>query len=438
MELDEQQAQAEPPAIDINSVLDGLIAEFAPAPVAAAPQLQQPSGSKSQKQKHWVTIPHSSSRRTGGHDGDMDGDDGNDDDDNADGDDDEDDDDDDGISSLASSSNDNKSAKPQPQAAGGAAASSTATAVAATPGNSARRADPLQHQNHARAGITIAAAYASGGHPAYSARSSRPYVYEKMGADIPPLMSRGSATTAFDTTVPVPLEVQARLALDPHTQAPLIARAIRSAACTTGPLPDAVLECILPRLDSAAPAEPPPRMQGGSSSSSGGGGSGMAEDADSDAEWTPADLDALDRGLEAHGKNFTRISRDHVRTRSTAACIHAYYSRKHELRTVRVRRYKKKVGRDDDDYARYVTGLGKYIALETKRMKAEKTGKSATFFAGSVAAAAAAACPANAIRVGNEIIGLMGSVKDVGDPNAGNNDDGYRGVRTRRTAAANV
>ncbi|KAJ3131126.1 hypothetical protein HK100_006759 [Physocladia obscura] len=312
----------------------------------------------------------------------------------------------------------------------GNSASSVTTPGDANRGNSARRADPLQHQNHARAGITIAAAYASGSCPAYSKNSNRPYISEKMSADIPQLLtkhqlSQSAASRMFSTTQPLPLEFCALLQdsriIDPKTttvnsipispvnsgislegKMPITAatrhveKYLTTVDVTTGPLPDAVLEAILVPKD----------------------------------VWTPAEFDALDKGLEACGKNFTRISRDYVQSRSTFECIHAYYTRKYELRSVRVRKYKKRVGKEDEEYVKYVTGLSKYIVMETKRMKAEKMGKSVNGFS-----------LANAVKIGNEIKGLMGPVKDISENGvsisaaAAAMDDGSRGVRTRRSAA---
>ncbi|KAJ3280849.1 hypothetical protein HDU76_009069 [Blyttiomyces sp. JEL0837] len=90
--------------------------------------------------------------------------------------------------------------------------------------------------------------------------------------------------------------------------------------------------------------------------------------------WTCAELEALDHGLEIVGKNFTRISREYVRTRTTAECIEAYYASKHALRSMRIKNYRKNVAREDDEYARYVAGLGKFVAAETRRMRTERTG----------------------------------------------------------------
>ncbi|KAI8853721.1 hypothetical protein BC829DRAFT_439819 [Chytridium lagenaria] len=68
--------------------------------------------------------------------------------------------------------------------------------------------------------------------------------------------------------------------------------------------------------------------------------------------WLPAELEALDRGLEAHGRNFTLLSRDYVPTRTTAECISAYYRRKHTLRYTKVKMYRRRVQRDEEDEAR--------------------------------------------------------------------------------------
>jgi hypothetical protein len=57
--------------------------------------------------------------------------------------------------------------------------------------------------------------------------------------------------------------------------------------------------------------------------------------------WPPAELNALNYGLENHGKNFTLISRISVPTRTTHECIEAYYTLKHSLRYWRVRNQKK-------------------------------------------------------------------------------------------------
>ncbi|KAI9346583.1 hypothetical protein BDR26DRAFT_855789 [Obelidium mucronatum] len=226
---------------------------------------------------------------------------------------------------------------------------------------------------------------------------------------------------------------------------------------TTGPLPDAILETAL-----LLPNKP---------------------------AWLPSEIEALDKGLELYGKNFTRISRDCVQSKTTFECIHAYYTRKHDLRSVKVKKYKKKVGKEDEEYIKYVGGLGKYIAMETKRMKADKLGKVAYMATSSAAAngnGSAAAVPGSngaglssssaigdwssgvsgvvgsggPIKVGGEIKGLMGSIKDLTESGVGSgvgvytavpagtnngavslanvisDDAGGRGVRTRRSAAS--
>ncbi|KAI8612165.1 hypothetical protein BC830DRAFT_1171302 [Chytriomyces sp. MP71] len=179
---------------------------------------------------------------------------------------------------------------------------------------------------------------------------------------------------------------------------------------TTGPLPTTVLETALL----------PPR-----------------------APWHPRDFENLDKGLEAVGKNFTKISREFVGAEhDTFDCINTYYSRKFELRSVKVRKYRKKVQKEDEEYVKYVGGLGKYIALETKRMKAEKNGRWGGL-------------PGGVYREGNEIKGLMSSVKEVAEAasagtsaavsaaaaaaaaaSAAGLEDFGRGVRTRGRAAA--
>ncbi|KAJ3097707.1 hypothetical protein HDU97_004591 [Phlyctochytrium planicorne] len=92
----------------------------------------------------------------------------------------------------------------------------------------------------------------------------------------------------------------------------------------------------------------------------------------SDAEWLPAELEGLNRGLEACGRNFSIISRDYVPTRTTAECIASYYQRKHSLRFTKVKAYKKQVEREEDEYIQYVNGVAKFIASEAKRLKAER------------------------------------------------------------------
>ncbi|KAJ3029541.1 UNVERIFIED_CONTAM: hypothetical protein HDU68_011841 [Siphonaria sp. JEL0065] len=349
--------------------------------------------------------------------------------------------------------------------------------AAQTPGGAASRAhtsalsaDPLQHQNTARHDITIAAAYATGGAPAYSKRSNRPYVAEKMAADIPALISDHSLIqTLFQTTAPLPLPLHSLLdaataeADDPETLQKLytnptrtllsathkIASHLAIVSTTTGPLPPTIMEtsCLL-----TAPQNP---------------------------TWLPSEIEALDKGLELYGKNFTRISRECVQSKTTFECIHAYYTRKHDLRSVKVKKYKKKVGKEDEEYVKYVGGLGKYIAMETKRMKAEKVGtnnnnsnnnKSYMAAVTSTSASYSSSSGLNngvdgfdgPVKVGAEIKGLMGSIKDLtelgvgsgtgvfpaGGANASTNngavslanviadESGGRSVRTRRSAAS--
>ncbi|KAJ3084353.1 hypothetical protein HDU99_001582 [Rhizoclosmatium hyalinum] len=257
---------------------------------------------------------------------------------------------------------------------------------------SARRADPLQHHNTARPGVTISAAYASGGAPAYSKKSSRPYIPERMAADVPPLLTNHQLIPdLFQTTTPLPLELHSMLdaaqleqkanatsLTNPSTSASTqsssipnpqtflktastststtskkpnslvsvaahIASILTTVETTTGPLPDTLLESVL------LPSQP--------------------------SSWLPTEIEALDKGLELYGKNFTRISRDCVQSHNTFECIHAYYTRKHDLKSVKVKKYKKKVGKEDEEYVKYVGGLSKYINMEGKRMKNEKTGK---------------------------------------------------------------
>ncbi|KAJ3060178.1 hypothetical protein HDU98_003815 [Podochytrium sp. JEL0797] len=353
-----------------------------------------------------------------------------------------------------------------------AAASAAAAAAAATARTqaqqSARRADPLQHQNLARSGITIQAAYSTGGTPAYSRRSNRPYIPEKMAADIPALAT-STPQSLFQTTTPLPLPLHSLLESartsstttstttsssppTPLRNATLeIAHHLATVQTTTGPLPNLLLETSL-----VCPPHP---------------------------GWLPAEMDALDKGLELYGKNFTRIARDCVQSKTTFECIHAYYTRKHDLRSVKVKKYKKKVAKEDEEYVKYVGSLGKYIAMESKRMKADKvaaaaaanggvagsTSKDARFMMSSNRSASPAMFASSAeagdlagnrpVRVGSEIKGLMGSVKDLNESgvgsgyvfpsatNAGGNNGGInianvisedtgRGVRTRRSAAA--
>ncbi|KAJ3195012.1 hypothetical protein HK101_001340 [Irineochytrium annulatum] len=128
---------------------------------------------------------------------------------------------------------------------------------------------------------------------------------------------------------------------------------IPEAEKTSGPLPDfAVESCLLP-----LPA------------------------------WPPAELDAMDRGLEACGKNFSRVSREYVPTRSTAECIEAYYSRKHVLRYTKIKSYKKNIKREDEEYVRYISGTNSFKNSETRRLKYEKskgtTGETKGNFLGS-------------------------------------------------------
>jgi hypothetical protein len=87
--------------------------------------------------------------------------------------------------------------------------------------------------------------------------------------------------------------------------------------------------------------------------------------------WPPAELEALNRGLETVGKNFTRISREYVPTRSTHECIEAYYSKKHSLRYHRVKVYKKEMGKEEEEYVKYVSGVNKYVTAETRRIRNE-------------------------------------------------------------------
>ncbi|KAJ3227303.1 hypothetical protein HDU81_006816 [Chytriomyces hyalinus] len=300
-------------------------------------------------------------------------------------------------------------------------------------GVSARRADPLQHHNQLREPdtITIAAAYASGNIPAYSKKSARPYVPEKMAVKVPALLSDAHTKPHdfFHTSVPLPLPLTSLLEKAATLTAPRLPESatptpsthpllletnrkintfLETTMETIGPLPDSVLEAALL----------PPKQA-----------------------WHPSDFDNLDRGLEAVGKNFTKIARDYVGAgKSTFDCIHTYYTRKFELRSVKVRKYKKKVAKEDEEYVKYVAGLGKYIALETKRMKAEQSGK-------------IGGLPGGVSREGNTIRGLMSSVKDITDAASLSNvaaaaaaataaaagisaDDTGRGVRTRRSAAA--
>jgi UDP-galactopyranose mutase len=87
---------------------------------------------------------------------------------------------------------------------------------------------------------------------------------------------------------------------------------------------------------------------------------------------TPTEMESLDRGLEVCGKSFTRISREFVCTRSTSECIERYYATKHRLKSTRMKQYRKRVEKEDEAYIKYLAGLGRFVAVETKRLRMEK------------------------------------------------------------------
>ncbi|KAJ1551969.1 hypothetical protein HK405_013217, partial [Cladochytrium tenue] len=123
--------------------------------------------------------------------------------------------------------------------------------------------------------------------------------------------------------------------------------------------------------------------------------------------WSTWEVEALDAGIAAVGKSFTRVSRDFVPTRSAADCIEAFYLLRHGwvsaattvrlvctngssngegaadparqivvsggggLRSVRARAYRKQAVAEEAEYARGLVALQRHVAAETRRLRAE-------------------------------------------------------------------
>ncbi|KAJ3417007.1 hypothetical protein HDV05_007489 [Chytridiales sp. JEL 0842] len=225
--------------------------------------------------------------------------------------------------------------------------------------------------------ITIQAAYAKGS-------SSRPYNAYKMAAPIPPLLKTAEERKAFFASFQTPMEASGgpKMPMTPTASSEALPPKVSDAA-SMDPLPPPVsvetpIENNIDKPTSTTPTTttatkptplvPNPNITLGPLSPLTLESSTLLPL----APWPPAELDALNRGLETVGKNFTRISREFVPTRSTHECIEAYYAKKHTLRYHRVKVYKKEMGKEEEEYVRYVSGVNKYVMSETKRFRSEK------------------------------------------------------------------
>ncbi|KAJ3216071.1 hypothetical protein HDU67_009951 [Dinochytrium kinnereticum] len=216
-------------------------------------------------------------------------------------------------------------------------AATVAAAAAASAIAVGRRRGPGQRSKD-KAEIGLAAAFAK-------SAFFRPYNPSKMAAVIPPLMVASpkefSESVKSDPGGSLPGTLPRLFVEPPEPFVRVFGDSVTALSVgehTVGPLPDEAVEAV-----------------------------GVKEE-----PWLPGEIEALDRGLEACGRNFTLLSRDYVPTRTTAECVSAYYRRKHSLRYTKVKLYKKRVQRDEEEYVRYVNGVAKFIVSESKRLKAEK------------------------------------------------------------------